>query len=87
MSDRGSGVEDSERKRIFAPFEQGRSLQGDKPDGMGLGLYEAASIAKRHGGSLQHQHRKGGGSRFVLRLPDTRAGTEESEKDVEVAHA
>jgi len=70
---------------IFAPFEQGRTGLTDKPEGMGMGLYEAESIAKRHGGTLGYEPRKNGGSRFVLRLPATRIDT--VDRDKEVAHA
>ena len=85
VSDRGCGVAEDDRERIFAPFEQGGALLTDKPSGMGMGLYEANVIAKQHGGSLAHEHRKKGGSRFVLRLPEARVDAEDRER--EVAHA
>jgi len=85
VSDRGCGVEEADRQLIFAPFEQGRKGLSGKPAGMGMGLYEAESIAKRHGGTLEYESRKNGGSRFVLRLPGTRIDT--VDRDKEVAHA
>jgi signal transduction histidine kinase/signal recognition particle receptor subunit beta len=85
VSDRGCGVDELERTRIFAPFEQGNKALTDKPGGMGMGLYEAESIAKRHGGTLEYEPRQEGGSRFVLTLPGTRIDSAELEK--EAAHA
>ena len=85
VSDQGCGVAEKDRQRIFAPFEQGCAALTDKPSGMGMGLYEAATIAKQHGGTLDCQPRKAGGSRFVLRLPDARVDAVDLER--EAAHA
>jgi signal transduction histidine kinase len=68
IADRGPGVPDSERERIFEPFyrPQGRaSAEG----GTGLGLALVRQIAVRHGGSIRCEARAGGGTRFVLDLP------------------
>jgi signal transduction histidine kinase/signal recognition particle receptor subunit beta len=85
VSDRGKGVEESDRERIFAPFEQGGMSLTDKPVGVGMGLYEARVIAKQHGGSLEYENRNAGGSRFVLRLPD--AWVDLKDRNREVVHA
>jgi len=85
VSDRGCGVAEGDRERILAPFEQGGSGLTDKPSGMGMGLYEASVIAKQHGGSLEHEHRRQGGSRFVLRLPEARIDAGEREREVALA--
>jgi signal transduction histidine kinase/signal recognition particle receptor subunit beta len=85
VSDRGGGVAEEDRERIFAAFEQGGATLTDKPSGMGMGLYEAAVIARQHGGTLEHEARKGGGSRFILRLPEARIDAVDHER--EVAHA
>lgn len=87
VSDRGRGVDENDRRRIFAPFEQGPTELTDKPSGMGMGLYEADSIAKRHGGSLDYQPREGGGSRFVLRIPGARIATAGLEEEAGVPDA
>ena len=67
--DRGQGVADQDRDRIFAPFEQGGDPLTEKPEGMGVGLYETACVVKLHGGTLSYEPRRGGGSEFVIELP------------------
>ena len=68
VSDRGEGVAESERQRIFEPFYR---PAGSQPDvgGTGLGLSIARAIAEAQGGSLEYSAREGGGSSFILRLP------------------
>jgi len=67
--DRGCGVPEGDLERIFAPFEQGGEIMTAKPLGVGLGLYEARLIARRHGGILRCSARPGGGSEFRLIVP------------------
>ena len=68
VSDRGTGVPESERQRIFEPFYR---PAGQQPDagGAGLGLSIARAIAEAQGGSLDYSPRDGGGSDFILQLP------------------
>jgi two-component system sensor histidine kinase KdpD len=67
VADRGPGISDTERERIFEPFQR----VGNIPDanGAGLGLSIARRLAEMQGGRLLHEARDGGGSRFVLELP------------------
>ena len=51
------------------PFEQGGDPLTGKPAGVGLGLYEARAIARRHGGTLIYLPRPGGGSEFRISIP------------------
>ena len=67
--DRGPGVAEADRERIFGSFEQGRDAQSGKPGGTGNGLYEARALAIRHGGVIDYRPRKGGGSEFRLTVP------------------
>ena len=67
--DRGPGVPAEDRERIFAPFAQGGEAPEGTPRGMGIGLYEARCLARRHGGRLEYVPRKGGGSEFRLTVP------------------
>ena len=72
--DRGPGVPDSQRERIFEPFYR---LPGasERSGGVGLGLSLVRSIAARHNGTVYCEDREGGGACFVLRLPLSAAST------------
>jgi signal transduction histidine kinase len=68
VCDRGPGVPDTLRQRIFEPFFR---LPGhaEREGGVGLGLALVRQIAQRHGGSVRCESNPGGGSCFVLSLP------------------
>lgn len=67
--DRGPGVAEAQREKIFARFRRG---SGARAGGAGLGLAIVAEIAAAHGGSARYEPRPGGGSVFVLELGTTR---------------
>jgi len=68
VCDRGPGVPEAMRERIFEPFFR---LPGhaEQAGGVGLGLSLVKQIAERHGGTVRCEPRDGGGSCFVLALP------------------
>lgn len=68
VMDRGPGVPDEARERIFEAFYRvdGYSEQSGN---VGLGLSLVRQIAQRHGGEVHHEPREGGGSVFVVWLP------------------
>jgi signal transduction histidine kinase len=68
VCDRGPGVSEAQRERIFEPFYR---LPGhaEQAGGVGLGLSLVKQIAQRHRGSVSCEAREGGGSCFVLGLP------------------
>ncbi len=66
VADRGPGVPEADRQRIFERFWRGR---GVTRQGAGLGLAIVAEIAKAHGGSIEVADRPGGGAAFTLRIP------------------
>ncbi|MGD9551137.1 MAG: sensor histidine kinase, partial [Burkholderiaceae bacterium] len=68
VCDRGPGVPEDLRERIFEPFYR---LPGasERAGGVGLGLALVRSIARRHHGSVHCEANPGDGACFVLRLP------------------
>ncbi|MFF5481846.1 DUF4118 domain-containing protein [Streptomyces sp. NPDC012935] len=81
--DRGPGVPDEAKERIFAPFQR----YGDAPRGagVGLGLAVARGFAEAMGGTLNAEDTPGGGLTMVLtlRAAGTRAPHEEGGGPVE----
>ncbi len=67
--DRGPGVPEGERSRIFEPFYRAAGHAEGRDGGVGLGLALVRDIARHHGGDVVCLPRDGGGSRFVLTLP------------------
>ncbi|HMM95038.1 ATP-binding protein [Phycicoccus sp.] len=67
VCDTGPGVPESERERIFLPFQR----HGDAPagDGVGLGLAVARGLAEAMGGSVSAEDTPGGGLTVVVELP------------------
>jgi two-component system, OmpR family, sensor histidine kinase KdpD len=70
--DRGPGVPDDAKERIFAPFQR----YGDAPRGagVGLGLAVARGFAEAMGGTLDAEDTPGGGLTMVLTLRAARSG-------------
>ena len=65
VTDNGIGIGQSIRERIFDPFFTTKSVGR----GSGLGLSTARAVLQSHGGSLQLDHARETGARFVVRLP------------------
>jgi signal transduction histidine kinase len=69
VSDRGRGVPEELRSKIFERFEQVKKTDATESGGSGLGLAICKSIVELHGGSLGVRDNSGGGSVFWLRIP------------------
>ncbi|MFZ5478944.1 MAG: ATP-binding protein [Myxococcota bacterium] len=69
VEDRGPGVPEAERERIFEPFYRPAGHREGADGGVGLGLALVRQIARHHGGDATCEAREGGGSRFVVTLP------------------
>jgi signal transduction histidine kinase len=68
VDDRGPGVPEAERERIFEPFYRPAGMREGEGGGVGLGLALVARIARHHGGTARCLPRPGGGSRFEVVL-------------------
>lgn len=66
VEDRGPGVPEEKRDRIFDRFERAAS---HNHGGLGLGLYVSREIVEAHGGTISVDARPGGGASFMVRLP------------------
>ena len=64
IEDHGSGMSPRFiRDELFQPF------RSTKPNGFGIGAYEAREIARSHGGRLEVASREGEGTIFTVTLP------------------
>ena len=68
VSDRGPGIAEAERERIFEPFYRPANT-AETGNGWGLGLALVKQIAAHHHGSICCLPRTGGGCVFELTLP------------------
>ena len=68
VTDDGPGIAAADLERIFEPFHRVHSDAGT-PEGSGLGLVIARSLAQRNGGRLTATSQPGSGATFRLSLP------------------
>ena len=68
VEDRGPGVPEEERERIFEPFYRPAGSR-ETGSGAGLGLALVRRIARHHGGEARCLARPGGGTCFEVELP------------------
>ena len=68
VCDRGPGVPESERRRIFDPFYRAAAVR-ETGTGVGLGLHLVRMIAERHEATVEHRPNEPTGSCFVVRFP------------------
>lgn len=67
VEDRGIGIPEADRARIFEPFERGSNVGNIK--GTGLGLNIVQRMTEKLGGTIAYEAVPVGGSRFILILP------------------
>ncbi|MGA0870651.1 MAG: sensor histidine kinase, partial [Planctomycetota bacterium] len=65
--DRGIGIPESERERVFESFIRGSNA--GEARGSGLGLSLVRHFARAHGGDAEAEPREGGGTVLRLTLP------------------
>jgi signal transduction histidine kinase len=67
--DRGPGVPETQREKIFDQFHRVDTALTAEKTGAGLGLSIARQLARGLGGDLRHEPRDGGGAIFIFELP------------------
>jgi two-component system sensor histidine kinase KdpD len=72
--DRGPGIPEKERDRMFVPFQ--RLGDTDNTTGVGLGLALARGFTEAMGGTLTAEETPGGGLTMAITLPAVAAGPE-----------
>ena len=73
VTDRGRGIPDAFKPRIFQKFAQADATDSRQKGGTGLGLSIVKSIVERHGGRIGFTSEWGQGSTFFVDLPEKRA--------------
>jgi two-component system, OmpR family, sensor kinase len=81
VADRGPGVPEGLRERVFERFASGA---GDGGRGSGLGLAIVKAVADAHSGRVELSDADGGGARFVVTLPATHAAPVRSDEGARV---
>jgi signal transduction histidine kinase len=67
--DRGIGIAEKDRARIFEWFGRGKNAIRAGVQGIGIGLAGARRIVEQHGGSMEVESEENQGSTFTVRLP------------------
>jgi two-component system, OmpR family, sensor kinase len=83
VADRGPGVPEELRERVFERFASGAG-DGAGGRGSGLGLAIVKAVADAHGGVVELSKADGGGARFVVTLPATDAAPVRSDEATRV---
>jgi signal transduction histidine kinase len=70
VSDTGVGIEKSDLPRIFTKFFRSKEAKMIDTEGIGIGLYVAKEVIRRHGGKISAASEgRGKGSIFTVELP------------------
>ena len=69
VSDRGPGIPEAERRRVFEAFYRGEQTRAQRVQGTGLGLSLVKATLDRFGGTVEVCNSPGGGAQFTVRLP------------------
>jgi two-component system, OmpR family, sensor kinase len=85
VQDRGIGIRESDRARLFERYFRGSNTAGSV--GTGLGLYFVKTVVDLHKGQVTVESQEGEGSKFQVTLPSKLAALSGSVAHVARAHA
>ncbi|HXF74393.1 MAG TPA: response regulator [Actinomycetota bacterium] len=86
VADRGPGVPEEMRERVFEAFTQADSSTTRTHEGLGIGLFLARRIMRAHGGTIGIRDREGGGTVLALSFPALEEREPEPAQDRASAH-
>jgi len=71
VTNRGPEIPPDRAASLFQPFTSGKTAHpgGDRPRGLGLGLYIVKEIVTAHGGTVTFESSAALGTTFIVRLP------------------
>ena len=71
VTNRGPAIPADRAASLFQPFTHGdaRPADGNRPRGLGLGLYIVKQIVTAHGGTITFESSAALGTTFIVRLP------------------
>lgn len=69
IADRGKGILDQEKEKVFDKFYCGRNKIADNRRSLGLGLYLCRAIVEAHGGTIRVTDNEPQGAVFSFTLP------------------
>ncbi len=69
VCDRGPGIPETERERIFEAFYRGKQTRAQRVQGTGLGLSLVRTTVERQKGTVEVHNSPGGGAQFTVHLP------------------
>lgn len=69
VADRGPGIPQDQRERVFSPFFRLEKSRSRETGGTGLGLAVARTVVRQHGGDIELADREGGGLLVSITLP------------------
>ena len=69
VRDTGPGIDLGDQELIFEEFRQGRVVEGERPEGTGLGLALSRRLIELHGGRIWVESEPASGSTFLFNLP------------------
>ncbi len=69
MQDFGTGIDKKYQRKIFDLFFRAEMGEKKRTQGLGVGLYIASQIIKKHQGKIWVNSKKGEGSTFYFTFP------------------